>query len=111
MGKGGGFRGTTAATLPTSTLTIRARAVIITLDTMDTAPVAGSGDLASFLLPGPRGRQRAGLGLRSVRRRGGTERRYTDGSIQHGEEERWRRGARGLKVWDEKGSWRETCGV
>lgn len=68
--KGGGFQSTTNTALRTPTLTVRAWMLIVTLDAMDTAPVASSGDLASFLLPGPRGRPRAGLGLRSFRIRG-----------------------------------------
>ncbi len=83
MGKGGGFHGTTVAALPTPPLTIRARVIAITLDAMDTAPVAGSGDLDSFLLPGPMGGRRAGLGLRKVRRGGGTGRRHADESGEH----------------------------
>lgn len=84
MGKGGGFHGTAVAALPTPALAIRARVVVITLDAMDTAPVAGSANLASFLPSGPREWRRAGRGLRNVRRRGGTGRRHADESGKHG---------------------------
>ena len=116
MREGCCFHSTTVAALPIPILTIRAGVATITLYAMNTAPVAGSGDLASFL-SGSRRRLQGQLKLRRVRRGRDTGRRHAGEGSKHGLEspdEKWRpleKERRGAGGSDGEVSRRQNCGV